>query len=116
MSITRPAKSLIADRVIDEEFAVDVLSIDFKNPLFSQAPEARELAVKLESENKQQHRLLAEAYLAQKQTSWKTQAAVISELKLLNALRLSVFKDEISKNPKGQILEPWFRVIFPVMR
>jgi hypothetical protein len=136
-------KQLIDSRIIDEEFSLDVLSVDFKNPLFSKKrcdllklipeggnwkesfkkkllqsrqPEALELASKLELVDGELHRAKALNYLQQKENSWSAQPAVIQEVKNLNALRLSVFKDEISQNPKGQILEPGFRVIFPVLR
>lgn len=35
--------------------------------------------------------------------------------KLIEA-RVAVYNAEISKNPRGQILEPGFRVIFPIPR
>ncbi|MFK7824812.1 MAG: hypothetical protein AB8G05_11680 [Oligoflexales bacterium] len=37
-------------------------------------------------------------------------------IKQLFKLREDVFQNEISKNPLGQILEPGFRVIFPVLQ
>lgn len=133
---------LMADGSIDEEFALDVLSIDFKNPLFSKErcqllklvpetgnwkaafkqllqqslwPVALELAKKMEEVNGQQHRQEALAYLQEKQKNWASKQNVQEEVVKLNSLRISVFKDEISQNPRGQILEPGFRVIFPVL-
>lgn len=135
-------KQLIAEGVIDEEFAVDILSVDFTHPLFSKTrcdflklvPESSQwveafkknlysfnslaslkLARDLEVHNKEELRKNATQYLINKQASWKNQNAVTEEIVKLNTLRLSVFSDDISKNPKGQILEPGFRVIFPVL-
>ncbi|WPU63154.1 hypothetical protein [Peredibacter starrii] len=135
-------QQLIAEKVISEEFAVDILSVDFKNPLFSKkrcellklVPEnssweegfkknlyginteiSLKLAYDLETQNKEEHRKIATQYLITKQAFWKDQKQVIDEMRQLNVLRQSVFDDEISKNPRGQILEPGFRVIFPVL-
>ncbi len=135
-------EDLISSKLIDEEFAVDVLSIDFETPLFSKVrcdllklvPEtsdwrnqfknnllaeasiaAKALAQNLGKMNLDQHRQNALKYLSRKHDSWQSEATVVSELRMLNKLRLSVFQDEISKNPKGQILEPGFRVIFPLI-
>lgn len=135
-------KQLISERIIDEEFAVDVLSLDFTHPLFSKVrcdllklvPEithwrdefkmnlyalntkaSLELARNLEIQNKAELRKNAIGYVMNKESSWGNQKDVTNEILKLNALRLSVFTDDISKNPKGQILEPGFRVIFPVL-
>lgn len=140
---TQKVKALVSQRLIDEEFVADVLSIDFKNPLFSTErcgllkliPETSqwkdefkvklkqrgtksslELLEKLGMNNKDHHQLMARNYLVEKIGSWKFQGNVDLEILTLNKLRLSVFKDEISRNPKGQILEPGFRVIFPVLK
>jgi hypothetical protein len=43
----------------------------------------------------------------------KTEAGRLAAFKRLLAVRQAVFHSEISKNPRGQILEPGFRVIFP---
>ena len=136
-------KQLISEGLIDEEFALDVLSIDFKNPMFSKSrcgllkflPEGNnwkeefkmnlygantkveiEIAQKLETNNKNEHRLLAKNHLREKQAEWMDAESVKSEVIFLNNLRTSVFNDAISKNPKGQILEPGFRVIFPLFK
>ncbi len=134
---------LIEHRVIDLEFALDVLSVDFKSPMFSQSrcellslvressdwkesflvslkvsslKAAPELAAKLAVVNGAEHRKAALEYLRNKEASWQNPEAVLAELRVLNHLRASVFRDEISQNPKGQILEPGFRVIFPVFK
>ena len=52
-------------------------------------------------------------YLSKRESSWMTQVGVTCELQALNDLRNSVLDDEISQNPRGQILEPGFRIIFP---
>ncbi len=77
---------------------------------------AKKLIQDLEVENKEIHREKAKAYLFEKQQGWIKQENILKELIMLNQLRTSVFEDEISKNPKGQILEPGFRLIFPEMK
>lgn len=135
-------RELINQRVIDEEFALDVLSVDFMNPLFSSSrcellkliPEVSQWRVefkvkllsmntthsidlgrKLETVDGPLHKKRAEDYLKRKQAAWADPKSVRDEVLTLFDLRLSVFKDSISQNPKGQILEPGFRVIFPVL-
>lgn len=135
--------ALIRDGIIDEEFALDVLSIDFQNPLFSASrcdllrfvPEsgtlvrglitnlknaptaaAKLLAERLMNRDGRAHRERALTYLQERVMAFSTQEGVVRELRSLDHLRESVFKDEISKNPRGQILEPGFRVIFPQRR
>jgi hypothetical protein len=134
---------LINSGIIDEEFALDILSVDFERPLFSedrcslldlvpdsgpiisqfkanlsniQSAHAKQLFRNLEIENKAIHREKARAYLKNKQEEWTVHVNVLKELTILNKSRNSVFKDDISKNPKGQILEPGFRVVFPIIR
>ncbi len=136
-------RSIVYSGIIDEEFALDILSVDFEHPLFSkvrcslldlvpifgpiisqfkvnlgklQSVHAKKLSQNLEIENKEAHREKAKAYLNEKQKSWSAQKYVENELIMLNELRTSVFEDDISKNPRGQILEPGFRVIFPVRK
>lgn len=77
---------------------------------------AKKLIQDLEVENKEIHREKAIAYLIEKQKEWLKQENILKELIMLNQLRTSVFEDDISKNPKGQILEPGFRVIFSEMK
>lgn len=132
--------SLLKDGVVDKEFVFDVLSIDFKKPLFSkercgllklvkdgaawkeefkeslmksETASAKELFEKMQVQDAHIHKKAAQEYLKTKAQSWATEMGVVKELKKLNRLRLSVSEDEISSNPKGQILEPGFRVIFP---
>lgn len=128
-------KALINRRIIDDEFAKDVLSIDFKTPLFSSkrcdllklvpsggdwrkgfsvnlaASEnlhAKELLIKLRQMDGSSHVKQAKDYLKS-----LTLPAMVNKL---NVIRKSVLAEEISKNPRGQILEPGFRIIFPEFR
>jgi hypothetical protein len=50
------------------------------------------------------------------QISVETESGLREQIRRLFRLRQSVFDNEISKNPRGQILEPGFRVIFPKAR
>ncbi len=136
----RQVQSLISEGSIDEEFVLDVLSIDFQNPLFSKErcalltlvpesgslitgflqnlnatdiPSAQLLAFRLQKHDGAAHRIRALNYLEDKVKALATKEGVIRELRALDLLRKSVLFDEISKNPRGQILEPGFRVIFP---
>ncbi len=81
-----------------------------------QTVHAKKLSQDLVVENKAAHREKARAYLMEKQKEWTIHVNILKELTMLNHLRTSVFEDDLSKNPKGQILEPGFRVIFPKMR
>ena len=47
--------------------------------------------------------------------SFSTAEGVIESVSYLSGIRESVYDDEISKNPRGQILEPGFRIVFPEM-
>ena len=130
-------EKLIENGTIDGEFAADVLAVDFQNPLLSAkrcrllksipqsktdwlpqfisklkenpAAEARSLLAHLtQSElSATVHRQKAETYVHQRHDDE-------SAFKHLLQLRSGIFKDEISTNPMGQILEPGFRLIFPV--
>ena len=118
---------------MNEEFVLDVLSIDYKNPLFSKIrcdllklmPESGDIGVFIKRvpsdyaqtfmiQNGSELKKQAQKYLTEKEISWQSEEEVKDEVKRLKVLRLSVFQDEISQNPLGQILEPGFRVIFPV--
>lgn len=126
-------RELISLGFISQEFALDVLIIDYKNPLFSKTrcdllklvPEgsgwqegfiknlSSELSSNFKIQNGDEHKKKAAQYIEDKKLSWNSSQKVIEELQKLNVLRLSVYQDEISQNPQGQILEPGFRVIFP---
>lgn len=60
------------------------------------------------------HRQRAESFLTACGEKLKQQAFVTSALRLLAQRRAAVGANEISRNPRGQILEPGFRVVFPV--
>lgn len=142
----RQIESLIREKVITEEFAADVLMVDFRQPLFSaircgllrlvpesanpqwqddflkslslsKLPGAAELATNFTDPTKSllTHQGLVLQFRNSVQKSLENDAFLKAEILRLNEQRRSVFKSEISKNPRGQILEPGFRVIFPVM-
>ena len=135
--------TLIKSSLIDEEFAIDVLSIDMENPLFSskrcgllnQVPEfvseswinefkknlslsrteeAVQLVSSLNKINKEEIKNKANEYIASIEEQLTEPSFIRSEFINLHRNRVSVFNNEISKNPMGQILEPGFRVIFPM--
>ena len=55
-------------------------------------------------------------YIHACQEKLKDPESAVAFVSLLNQRRKDVRNSEISKNPRGQILEPGFRVIFPEMR
>jgi hypothetical protein len=59
------------------------------------------------------HRERAAQFLGTCRDRLKTGAFVVSALRLLDQRRAEIAANEISKNSRGQILEPGFRVIFP---
>ncbi|MBX9769080.1 MAG: hypothetical protein K2X47_17525 [Bdellovibrionales bacterium] len=65
------------------------------------------------AKNLKAHQQQAKAELAQIQKHLEQSKGAVPLFEDLIAKRQSVFAAEISKNPKGQILEPGFRVIFP---
>lgn len=134
-------QSLIEKGEVDSKWVTDVLSVDFKTPLLSKErcgllkllpssetsdwqenfqenlkasnlPSAKTLLEHFASHASSQQTVegyfsVVQSELAEEKTAEKY------FLKLLET-RKSVFQSEISKNPKGQILEPGFRLIFPV--
>ena len=136
-------RTLVDSGFIDQEFAIDVLAVDFKNPLFSnarcqllkylpsstdnwknyffnnlknaQSLGAKELMSNLTDPNRnvQFHQQSSLKYLEEIQKNLLDTQLLKLEIQKLHLVRKSVFADEISKNPRGQILEPGFRVIFP---
>ncbi len=136
-------KNLVISGVVDQEFVADVLAVDMRNPMFSkdrcdllrQIPKAESVdwLEQFTKNLKKENSLSAVQLLENLQNPERTvdyhrsQAQVLLELvaaSLPNQLtqrlieldqkRISVFSSEISMNPLGQILEPGFRVIFPV--
>ncbi|HYV04826.1 MAG TPA: hypothetical protein VFB82_09580, partial [Blastocatellia bacterium] len=62
------------------------------------------------------HQARAASFLDRCRKNLETREAVIKLYQLLASRRAEAFASEISKNPRGQILEPGFRVIFPLPR
>lgn len=84
----------------------------------SNLPGAQELLSHLTDRQKTRefHQRQAKDYLKRIIVSIKSKETLKEEILRLQSKRLSVFENEISKNPLGQILEPGFRVIFPMTR
>ncbi len=64
--------------------------------------------------NQQSHQAKARQFWQACQERVTTVQGVQDLLQFLAAQRLAIAKSEISSNPRGQILEPGFRVIFPL--
>jgi len=81
----------------------------------SQDPAAQELFNNLTDpkRNVQFHQARAARFLSQCQNRLQSKEAVIAMYRLLAQRRAEASASEISKNPRGQILEPGFRIIFP---
>jgi len=133
-------KKLIKDQIVDDEFVADVLAVDMAQPLLStkrcglvqlvpndglqnfavqlkasSLPEAQELYKNLTdpSRSKQFHQARVKDSLRLAQSDLLSPTGQHRLFKKLIDDRQAVFDSEISKNPRGQILEPGFRVIFP---
>lgn len=65
------------------------------------------------SQTKTAHRQATASFLSQCQNRLKSPQGVQELVSVLGQTRLEAFASDISKNPRGQILEPGFRVIFP---
>lgn len=137
-------QGLIRNGVITEDFAADVLAVDMQNPLFSvkrcsllkllpvsgglevfvkalklsNLPHAQELYKNLTDPEKNGdfYSELAKKILTQAKSDLESQQGQKIHFEKLISQRQSVFESVISKNPRGQILEPGFRVIFPIPR
>lgn len=135
---------LINNKIIDEKFAYDVLSIDMTNPVTSSTrcnllkfvpseknvgwkeqfkyrlaqssdPAAKILLQNMSDKYKTPHyyQKRGKKYLTACQKNLAVKNNVINAYYLLIQRRNDIKYNEISKNPRGQILEPGFRVIFP---
>jgi len=134
---------ILDNHIISEEFALDVLAIDMENPLFSKqrcsllseipahlssdwmsifqtnltknksAP-AKALLKNLSAINKDEHLEKAELLIENIKDLALVKEGMDQLIIGLHKTRVSVFQNEISQNPLGQILEPGFRVIFPL--
>ena len=134
-------QNLINNGIVTDEFVADVLAVDFEKPLLSSKrcalvqlipaegiakfPDrlkssslsgASELYENLTNSTRTRnfHAQRAVELLAKTQLALNTVNGQIQIFKNLIEARQAVFDAEFSKNPKGQILEPGFRVIFPV--
>ena len=136
--------SLVEQGVVDNEFVVAVLAVDFTNPVFSKrrcdllklvpekrgpdfvarfqsalrgasVPAAVELLGNLSDpvRNADFHKKQAHAFLATCQKSSADSDMVLDWLRLLAQRRMEVSSSEISRNPRGHILEDPERVVFP---
>ncbi len=138
--------ALISDKVIDCEFAADVLAVDIVNPAFSRrrcellrlvpnqnSPSSSWIepfkAALAAAKNSAAHELLANLEDAARDLNFHKRTAKqllmacaarlhtaegMAELyRLLLQRRQEIAASEISAHPRGQILEPGFRVIFP---
>lgn len=64
-------------------------------------------------QDKTVHRKAMTSFLSQCQNRLKSPQGVTDLVTVLGQTRIEAFASDISKNPRGQILEPGFRVIFP---
>lgn len=137
---------LVEEGVIDEEFVADVLAVDMARPVFSTTrtgllalvpvqaspgwreafvailreagtPGARELHRNLTDPTRDRafHQRRARVFLARCARRLRS-GGVSQTWRLLARRREQITESEISTNPRGQILEPGFRVIFPELR
>lgn len=128
---------------LDEETVADVLAVDMENPLFSKArcdllelvpatgdrwrerfeealeasslPGARALLANLRDEKRDKAFHIGRATALAEATArdLATDAGRTALFDRLVAARRGVLDSEISRNPRGQILEPGFRIVFP---
>lgn len=132
-------QTLLAKHLVDEEFVGDVLSVDAERPLFSAARcsllKALPLRAMPDWKAQFEARLqalaspAARALLQNLRDPERTlafhrrQATIMAQRKIANVealfnqlldVRAATAQSEISQNPRGRILEPGFRVIFPI--
>lgn len=131
-------QSLIDNATVNEAFVVSVLTIEIKTPLFSkdrcsllkllpaaspgwqdqfllnlrasQMPSAQELANYLADPSVMQK---LSSQIENFANSLEKLSPTDQDFQKLIHVRQAVFASEISQNPRGQIFEPGFRVIFP---
>lgn len=137
-------ESLLKRGILDEHFELAVLSIDKGDPVTSPArcgllqliPEAssgwrtrfeknltasslagaKELLENLKEKSVRDLKNEAQQWLYVWRDKTQTKEGLNEAFTNMIARRQRVFENEISKNPLGQILEPGFRVIFPVAK
>jgi hypothetical protein len=102
-------------RVLPENAAGDWQEVFKASLRASNDPAAQELLKNLTdpSRNAQFHQTRAARFLDEVQKRLQAKEAVIEMYQLLAQRREEVKASEISQNPKGRILEPGFRVVFP---
>lgn len=88
------------------------------NLTVSQNEGAIQLLSHLQDPNKDSdfHKMQAGKHLEKVRVDMNSQDLLIQYMQKLQSDRNAVFESVISKNPLGQILEPGFRVVFPVSR
>ncbi|MBY0371139.1 hypothetical protein K2X33_10665, partial [bacterium] len=137
-------ESLIRNGTVDAEWVADVLAVDFESPIFSQSrcallrlvpadrqnwkrrfesalagsslPGAAALLTNFSDSSRDQafHKAKALAYVQDSQKRLLDPAGQKEAFERLLRAREAVARAEISQNPLGRILEPGFRVIFPI--
>lgn len=136
--------ALLAAGVVDDEFVADVLAVDLSRPAISPSrcgllrlvpkssvgwrsafeaalaastdPAATELLANLTdaTHTADAHSVRAAALLSACAAKLSTASGTRDLLGVLTSRRQAIKASQISKNPRGQILEPGFRVIFAV--
>lgn len=144
-SDTRAIRGLIQQELVDSEFVFDVLAIDMTNPALSSTrcgllklvpkysanwqqefkktlqssplKSAQNLYLNLsDSErNSQYHLSKSSSFLKKCQHVLKSSGGLLKHYRLLAQRRTEIRVNQLSSNPRGQILEPGFRVIFPTL-
>lgn len=127
-------QSLIDEGLVEENFVLSVLAVDMERPLFSQArcallKEVPEFSVNWKQEFLQKLQVPSSSSAAKQLAQYLSDPSLVvkkvreystslqagaSQFQKLIQVRKAVFASEISQNPRGQILEPGFRVIFPL--
>lgn len=138
-------EGLLRQGLIDQEFVLDVLAVDYRRPVVSSArcgllpllpktaapgwqrqfaanlagsplPAARQLLSHLQQPDGAQHQQKARAFVSACAMRLQSPEGVRELLGWVGLQRQAIAQSEISRNPRGQILEPGFRVIFPLMQ
>jgi hypothetical protein len=118
VDFTNPALSASRCRLlplVPERVSTDWRRL-FQDALASSSdPAAKQLLANLTDpdRNEAAHRRRASETLAACRTKLEARSSVVSMLRLLAQRRAEIGTNEISSNPRGRILEPGFRVIFP---
>jgi len=102
-------------RFVPNTFTQNWVGVFIQNLKSGDSTEALELLDNIKNAKKSlpYHKMIASNYINETQRKLNISTGLKKSVIELQARRSSVFNDEISKNPLGQILEPGFRVIFP---